>query len=46
MTDGRQPVNRAASVRARLLNLARQRHVEFQLVLSDFEPFASSPRRC
>ena len=36
MTDGRQPMNRGASVRARLLNLARQRHVEFQLVLSDF----------
>jgi len=36
MTPKRPPANVAASVRARLRNLARQRHVEFQLVLSDF----------
>lgn len=36
MTPKRPPTNVAASVRARLHNLARQRHVEFQLVLSDF----------
>lgn len=36
MTPKRAPTNVAASVRARLQNLARQRHVEFQLVLSEF----------
>jgi len=36
MTRNRAPVNVAASVRARLQNLARQRRVEFQLVLSEF----------
>ena len=36
MTSKRVPINAAASVRARLYNLARERHVEFQLVLSEF----------
>lgn len=36
MSPERKPTNVAASVRARLLNLARQRGEEFQLVLSDF----------
>ncbi len=36
MTPARQPTNIAASVRARLLNLSRQRHVELQLLLSEF----------
>ena len=36
MSAARQPSDIAASVRARLLNLSRQRNVEFQLVLSDF----------
>jgi hypothetical protein len=36
MSPKRKPSNIAASVRARLLNLARQRRAEFQLVLSDF----------
>ncbi len=36
MTPKRAPTNVAASVRARLQNLARERHVEFQLVLSEF----------
>lgn len=34
--DGHRPANLAASVRARLQNLARERGVEFQLALSDF----------
>jgi hypothetical protein len=36
MTPDRKPANLAASIRARLLNLARKRDEEFQLVLSDF----------
>lgn len=36
MTAAERPKNLAASVRARLLNLARARNVEFQLVLSEF----------
>ncbi len=36
MNKGKQPTNVAASVRARLQNLSRQRGAEFQLVLSDF----------
>lgn len=36
MSPDRRPAHLAASVRARLLNLARQRGEEFQLVLSDF----------
>ena len=36
MTAARHPRNAAASVRARLLNLSRARHVEFQLLLSEF----------
>jgi predicted nucleotidyltransferase component of viral defense system len=36
MSPDRKPTNVAASVRARLLNLSRQRGEEFQLVLSDF----------
>ena len=36
MTPDRKPANLAASIRARLLNLARERGEEFQLVLSDF----------
>ena len=36
MTSKRPQTDVAASVRARLQNLARRRHVEFQLVLSDF----------
>jgi predicted nucleotidyltransferase component of viral defense system len=36
MTAKHRLVNAAASVRDRLRNLARQEHVEFQLVLSDF----------
>lgn len=36
MSSTRQPKNVAASVRARLANLARERRVEFQLVLSEF----------
>jgi hypothetical protein len=36
MSPTRPPVNVAASVRARLLNLSRQRNVEFQLMLSEF----------
>ena len=36
MTADRRLVNPAASVRARLYNLAKQRGAEFQLVLSEF----------
>lgn len=36
MTPKRPPTNVAASVRARLQNLSREGHIEFQLVLSDF----------
>ncbi|RJR30023.1 MAG: nucleotidyl transferase AbiEii/AbiGii toxin family protein [Candidatus Latescibacterota bacterium] len=36
MTRARPPADMAASVRVRLLNLSRSRHVEFQLMLSDF----------
>jgi predicted nucleotidyltransferase component of viral defense system len=36
MKRARRPTNVAASVRARLHNLARERHAEFQLVLSEF----------
>lgn len=36
MTAKRAPTNVAASVRARLRNLALERHVEFQLALSEF----------
>ena len=36
MRRARPAADSAASVRARLLNLSRSRHVEFQLVLSDF----------
>ena len=36
MNPPRSPTNIAASVRARLLNLARARGEEFQLILSDF----------
>lgn len=36
MSSPRAPSNPAASVRARLLNLSRQRKSEFQLVLSEF----------
>jgi hypothetical protein len=36
MSSPRAPSNPAASVRARLLNLSRQRNTEFQLVLSEF----------
>lgn len=36
MTAAERPKNLAASVRARLRNLARERNVEFQLVLSEF----------
>lgn len=36
MNPRQKPANLAASVRARLYNLSRQRKLEFQLVLSDF----------
>ena len=36
MSPAKQPTDLAASVRARLLNLARRRGEEFQLVLSEF----------
>lgn len=36
MNPARRPTNVAASTRARLQNLARQRRLEFQLVLADF----------
>lgn len=36
MNRRRKPADLAASVRARLFNLSRQRKLEFQLVLSDF----------
>lgn len=36
MSAGRRPTNVPASVRARLSELARQRRIEFQLVLADF----------
>jgi hypothetical protein len=36
MSPQRQPTDIAASVRARLLDLARRRNVEFQQVLSEF----------
>lgn len=36
MNPHRGPVNVAASVRARLFNLSRQRRLEFQLILSEF----------
>ncbi len=36
MSRARVPADPAASVRARLLNLSRQRKVEFQLILSEF----------
>lgn len=36
MTPKRAPASAAGSVRARLQDLARRRHVEFQLVLSEF----------
>jgi hypothetical protein len=36
MSQGQRPTDLAASVRARLHNLARQRRVEFQLILSEF----------
>jgi predicted nucleotidyltransferase component of viral defense system len=36
MSSARRPEDLAASVRARLSNLARRRNLEFQLVLSDF----------
>lgn len=36
MSPARRPSNVAASVRARLLDLARARHIEFQLLLSEF----------
>jgi hypothetical protein len=36
VTSARPQTNIAASVRARLLNLSRQRHVELQLLLSEF----------
>ncbi len=41
MSPRRQPKNVAASVRTRLLDLARRRHVEFQLTYSEFSQ--SSP---
>jgi hypothetical protein len=36
VSPAKQPTDLAASVRARLLNLARRRGEEFQLVLSEF----------
>jgi hypothetical protein len=36
MTEGRRSANPAASVRARLYNLAQKRGAEFQLVLSEY----------
>jgi hypothetical protein len=36
MSPARPPKNVPASVRARLLDVARRRNVEFQLVLSEF----------